>query len=71
MNDGIGQPISRLDGRAKVTGAARYTADTQIADIAFAVMVPGTIPKGTIWRRPRRRRVPAFSASSLIAMLRD
>ena len=27
----VGQPLSRVDGRLKVTGAARYTAD-----IAFA-----------------------------------
>ena len=30
MNTAIGQPVSRLDGCAKVTGAARYTADTVI-----------------------------------------
>ena len=29
----IGQPISRIDGRLKVTGAARYTADLPIADV--------------------------------------
>ena len=28
----IGQPISRVDGRLKVTGGARYTADIPVAD---------------------------------------
>ena len=27
----VGQPISRADGRLKVTGAARYTADIALA----------------------------------------
>src|SRR5207249_3630334 len=48
MNGGIGQSISRLDGRAKVTGAARYTADMPVAGILYAVLVSSTIPKGTI-----------------------
>ena len=38
MSDNIGQPISRLDGRAKVTGAARYAADTPAAGHVHAVL---------------------------------
>ena len=26
----VGQPISRIDGRLKVTGSARYTADIPV-----------------------------------------
>jgi CO/xanthine dehydrogenase Mo-binding subunit len=30
----VGQPISRVDGRLKVTGGARYTADISLAAVA-------------------------------------
>src|SRR5437879_7749295 len=42
----IGQPISRIDGRLKVTGAARYTADIPIADVVDGVIVQSTIANG-------------------------
>ena len=42
----IGQPLSRVDGRLKVTGAARYAADIPIADLAYAVIVHSTIASG-------------------------
>ena len=48
MNGAIGQPVSRLDGRAKVTGSARYTADTPIDGVQHAVLVPSTIPHGSV-----------------------
>jgi xanthine dehydrogenase YagR molybdenum-binding subunit len=44
----IGQPVSRLDGAAKVAGAARYAADTPLSDAAYAVIVPATRPKARI-----------------------
>jgi xanthine dehydrogenase YagR molybdenum-binding subunit len=44
----IGLPLSRIDGKAKVTGQATYTAEFQIPDIAYAVMVQSTIPSGRI-----------------------
>lgn len=46
--NGIGQSVSRLDGPEKVTGRARYTADTPIAAVTHAVIVPSTRPKGSI-----------------------
>ena len=42
----IGQPISRLDGRLKVTGAARYTGDIPVADAAHAAIVHSTVASG-------------------------
>ena len=42
----IGQPISRADGRRKVTGSARYTGDIAISGMAHAVIVHGTIANG-------------------------
>jgi xanthine dehydrogenase YagR molybdenum-binding subunit len=44
----IGQAVSRLDGPAKVTGAARYAADTPMPDAAYAVIVPATRAKARI-----------------------
>ncbi len=42
----IGQPISRADGRRKVTGAARYTADLAVPGATHAAIVHSTIAKG-------------------------
>jgi xanthine dehydrogenase YagR molybdenum-binding subunit len=44
----IGQPISRIDGRVKVTGGARYTADIPLETAAHAVIVYSTIADGRI-----------------------
>jgi xanthine dehydrogenase YagR molybdenum-binding subunit len=44
----IGQPISRFDGRLKVTGTARYTSDIAIAGALQAALVSGTIANGSI-----------------------
>jgi xanthine dehydrogenase YagR molybdenum-binding subunit len=44
----IGQAISRLDGPRKVTGRARYTSDVQVEGVLHAVLVPSTIPSGTV-----------------------
>jgi xanthine dehydrogenase YagR molybdenum-binding subunit len=42
----IGQPISRADGRLKVTGGARYAADIPVAGAAHAAIVHSTIANG-------------------------
>ena len=42
----IGQPLSRADGRLKVTGAARYTADVPISGAVHAAIVHSTIARG-------------------------
>ena len=44
----IGQPISRVDGRQKVTGAARYAAEHDIASLAYGAIVRSTAAKGRI-----------------------
>jgi xanthine dehydrogenase YagR molybdenum-binding subunit len=44
----VGQPISRIDGRLKVTGSARYTADVPLEAIVHAVIVYSTIANGRI-----------------------
>jgi xanthine dehydrogenase YagR molybdenum-binding subunit len=42
----VGQPISRADGRLKVTGRARYTADIPVAGAAHAAIVHSTMANG-------------------------
>lgn len=48
MNGGIGHSISRIDGREKVTGRARYTADTPIDGVLHAVIVAASKPKARV-----------------------
>ena len=50
MNAIIGQPISRVDGPAKVTGSATYAAEFKVPGLAHAAMVLSTIPRGRIAR---------------------
>lgn len=42
----VGQPISRADGRLKVTGQATYTADIPLADAAHAAIAHSKIANG-------------------------
>ncbi len=44
----IGAAVSRVDGRAKVTGAAKYAAEFNAPGMAFAHVVASTIAKGRI-----------------------
>jgi xanthine dehydrogenase YagR molybdenum-binding subunit len=44
----IGTPASRVDGRAKVTGAARYAAEYNVPNLAYGVVVSSGIAKGRI-----------------------
>jgi xanthine dehydrogenase YagR molybdenum-binding subunit len=46
----IGQPVARLDGPAKVTGAARYAGDQHAEGQLHAVFVGATIAAGTVER---------------------
>ncbi len=48
MLNSVGQPLSRVDGRLKVTGRALYAAEHPVPNAAAAVMVMSTIPKGRI-----------------------
>jgi xanthine dehydrogenase YagR molybdenum-binding subunit len=40
--------LSRIDGRAKVTGKARYSAEYKLDGMTYAVLVGSSITKGTI-----------------------
>src|SRR3954466_3041201 len=50
MRPYIGTATSRVDGRAKVTGAAKYAAEFNTADLAHGAVVASTIAKGRITR---------------------
>ena len=44
----IGQPVSRVDGRQKVTGAATYAAEFDQPGQAYGVIVRSTVANGRI-----------------------
>jgi len=46
----IGNSVSRADGRAKVTGAAKYSAEFNDPNLAYASVLSSTIAKGRILR---------------------
>ena len=50
MTTYIGTATSRVDGRAKVTGAAKYAGEFNTAGLAHASVVTSTIAKGRIVR---------------------
>ena len=55
----LGQPISRVDGRAKVTGAAKYAAEYQSPDLAYGHVVSSGIARG---------RITSIDASDVLAV---
>ncbi len=48
MNAVLGQPMDRRDGKVKVTGSAKFSAEWPLEKMAHAVLVPATIAKGSI-----------------------
>lgn len=48
MSRYLGKETPRVDGIAKVTGKAKYTAEFQIPHVAYGFLVLGTIAKGRI-----------------------
>lgn len=54
-----GQPASRVDGRAKVTGAARYAAEFSAPGLVYGRAVPSAIAKG---------RIVSIDASAALAL---
>ena len=44
----IGQPIDRTDGRLKVTGGARYSAEINLPGLMYGALVTSTIANGNI-----------------------
>ena len=44
----VGAPIDRVDGRLKVTGGARYSAEMPVTNPSYAVMVCSTVAVGRV-----------------------
>src|SRR5436305_814044 len=44
----VGTPMSRVDGRLKVTGGARYAAEFQVKDVAYGVLALSTVARGRV-----------------------
>ncbi|CAN7486240.1 xanthine dehydrogenase family protein molybdopterin-binding subunit [Mesorhizobium amorphae] len=46
--DQVGGRLSRVDGPAKITGAAKYAVEQQLDGLAHAVLVESTVPAGKV-----------------------
>ena len=50
----IGEPVNRVEGTAKVTGAARYTADIALPGQVYAALIQSEIPRGNVMEESLR-----------------
>ncbi|MGW4944001.1 xanthine dehydrogenase family protein molybdopterin-binding subunit [Actinoplanes sp. NPDC004185] len=48
MSPAVGRPVDRVDGRDKVTGGARYTAEIALPGLAYAVILGAAVPAGRV-----------------------
>ncbi|MEV8506381.1 xanthine dehydrogenase family protein molybdopterin-binding subunit [Actinoplanes sp. NPDC051475] len=48
VQSAVGRPIGRIEGLAKVTGAARYAAEYPVEDVAYAWVVQSPVARGTL-----------------------
>jgi xanthine dehydrogenase YagR molybdenum-binding subunit len=55
MQTYVGTPTSRVDGRAKVTGEAKYAGEFNLPGLAYGHVVVSSIPKGRIKRIDTRQ----------------
>jgi CO/xanthine dehydrogenase Mo-binding subunit len=65
----VGRPVNRVEARDKVTGAATYTADNDVSDVAYAVLVQSEIPHERVTvdsLRAAHRRAVAVSGVSCV-----
>jgi xanthine dehydrogenase YagR molybdenum-binding subunit len=60
----IGQPLNRIDGPAKVTGAAKYAFEHYVPDLAYGFVVSSAVAKGRI------TRIDATAAEQVNGVLR-
>lgn len=66
MNRFIGQPLNRVDGRAKVTGAAQFAAEFTPPAVAHGVILQSAIAHGSV---KRIDRAPAENAAGVLAVI--
>ena len=63
----IGQPLTRREGRLKVTGAAKYAADQHLPGMLYAVLAVSSV--ATSW--PATRALPLFGLYAPMRMRRS
>jgi hypothetical protein len=68
MTTYIGAPTSRIDGRTKVTGEARYAAEFTAPGLTYGSIVSATIAKGHMTSIDSRA---ALAVDGVIATLRE
>jgi xanthine dehydrogenase YagR molybdenum-binding subunit len=61
----IGEPLPRVDGPAKVTGSAHYSAEHHPPEMLYASLVMSTIPSGRVRLDPGK----AEKASGVVAVI--
>lgn len=66
MSPYIGSPTSRVDGRDKVTGAAKYAGEFNVSGLLHASVIGSTIAKGRISRIDASE---AMSVDGVVAVL--
>lgn len=70
MADESSRSVNRVEGREKVTGAAKYAADTVLADVTHAIIVQSEVPHGVVTRDSlERSSAKASSAPGVLAVL--
>jgi xanthine dehydrogenase YagR molybdenum-binding subunit len=69
VSGAIGRPTTRVDGPAKVTGAARYAAELDVHDLAHAALVLSTVPRGRIAALETRAAEKASGVRAVITHL--
>ncbi len=65
----IGQPRSRVDGRQKVTGQARYAAEHAVAGCVHGVLVTSTIAAGRITHLDSQAAANALGVLAIVSHL--
>ncbi len=69
----VGKPTPRVDGRAKVTGAARYTADVRLPHMLYARRIASPHPHARIRSIDTRaaEKLPGVKAVYVVERLRE
>src|SRR3954463_3759609 len=64
----IGKPTPRIDGKLKVTGAAKYTADINLPGMLYAKMITAPLPAARIRSidTSAAEKVPGFKAVHIL-----
>ena len=66
MRPYIGAATSRIDGRAKVTGAAKYAGEFNVPNLVYGFVLESTIAKGRIVRIEARNALQVKGVSDVL-----